>query len=82
MGRAGFAPAMRLSVAAILQTVAYANRRADPNKKAERTGLVREAFSKSTCNGLPHASLAGKCFQPFQPPLQIAPRRLELLSLP
>jgi hypothetical protein len=39
MGRAGVAPAMRLSDAAILQTVAYANRRADPSKKAERTGL-------------------------------------------
>ncbi len=39
MGRAGVAPAMRLSDAAILQTVAYANRRADPGKKAERTGL-------------------------------------------
>ncbi len=33
MGRAGLAPAMRLSDAAILQTVAYANRRADPGKK-------------------------------------------------
>ncbi len=39
MGRAGLAPAMRLSDAAILQTVAYASRRADPGKKAERTGL-------------------------------------------
>lgn len=39
MGRAGVAPAMRLPDAAILQTVAYANRRADPSRKAERTGL-------------------------------------------
>ncbi len=33
MGRAGVAPAMRLPDAAILQTVAYANRRADPGKR-------------------------------------------------
>ncbi len=47
MGRAGVAPAMRLSDAAILQTVAYANRRADPGKKAERTG-VEPARGKPT----------------------------------
>ncbi len=39
MGRAGFAPAMRLSDAAILQTVAYAHRRADPRNLVVPTGL-------------------------------------------